>query len=584
MGTIWVREFTGGLDNRRMAVTSAGNTLIEAEDVHITRGGEIEKRAAFVPSFVLPDATVGLAYDKNGLVTFGSGPQPEFMPSGVRYQRLDYFSELLVAVISTELFAGKLYVVAEFANDQRVHFYDGVRVETWDDGKARVAFQVTSAEPGSTVSGININGVGILRRSVFSESSLSATADAIAAEINDFTATSGYTATTFGDRVNIIARDTSPTPNGYGLYVVGSEGFNIVAPYPYMSGGRDPASVYEPGSFVKTIGDKVYSVSGPNTHFSGIQRPTVWTTDAAGAGFIDMSSQSSGAEELTALAKYQGYVAVFAERLIQIWYFDPDPTLNKQAQVLNNTGTGYPKSVTQFGDNDLFYLSDSGLRSLRARDSSNSAATTDIGSPVDEAVNAARRALPAASRAKIVGVIEPQDGRFWLIMADRIFVFSYFSGAQVSAWSTYAPSYFDENGTRVPFTVDEALVFRQHVYLRSGNRIFVYGGLDQEPAFDETPARVRLPFLDADTPTRKKKLMGVDAAVEGDWRVYASLDPNEPGARDQIGTLSETTYNIDRIPAQGEATHLSVTLETVGAGPRRLGSLVIHYEADADED
>lgn len=584
MGTIWVREFTGGLDNRRMAVTSAGNTLIEAEDVHITRGGEIEKRAAFVPSFVLPDATVGLAYDKNGLVTFGSGPQPEFMPSGVRYQRLTYQFGDLTAVLSTDLFAGKLYVVGEFSDGQRVHFYDGARVETWDDGKARVVFTVTSAPEGSTIDDVSIDGQKIASAQIQAKPSLTETAEAIADMVNRSIGTADYDAVSSGPRVVIVAREASATPNGLSLSVTGSGGFSGSAPNPFLSGGRNPAEVYEPGSFVKTIGDKVYSVSGPNTHFSGIQRPTVWTTDAAGAGFIDMSSQSSGAEELTALAKYQGYVAVFAERLIQIWYFDPDPTLNKQAQVLNNTGTGYPKSVTQFGDNDLFYLSDSGLRSLRARDSSNSAATTDIGSPVDEAVNATRRALPAASRAKIVGVIEPQDGRFWLIMADRIFVFSYFSGAQVSAWSTYAPSYFDENGTRVPFTVDEALVFRQHVYLRSGNRIFVYGGLDQEPAFDETPARVRLPFLDADTPTRKKKLTGVDAAVEGDWRVYASLDPNEPGARDQVGTLSETTYNIDRIPAQGEATHLSITLETAGAGPRRLGSLVIHYEADADED
>ena len=47
MGTVWVREFTGGLDARRLPETTAGGVLIRARNGHISRGGEFEKRAAF---------------------------------------------------------------------------------------------------------------------------------------------------------------------------------------------------------------------------------------------------------------------------------------------------------------------------------------------------------------------------------------------------------------------------------------------------------------------------------------------------------------------------------------------------------
>ena len=40
MGTIWVKEFTGGLDTRRLPVTTTAGVLIKANNGHINRGGE----------------------------------------------------------------------------------------------------------------------------------------------------------------------------------------------------------------------------------------------------------------------------------------------------------------------------------------------------------------------------------------------------------------------------------------------------------------------------------------------------------------------------------------------------------------
>ena len=85
---------------------------------------------------------------------------------------------------------------------------------------------------------------------------------------------------------------------------------------------------------------------------------------SVGAGFINLSN-NAGSEDLQAMANYFDNIAVFAKQAIQIWFVSSDENLNQQIQVLNNTGTIAPQSVVEFGDNDVFYLSVSGVRSLR---------------------------------------------------------------------------------------------------------------------------------------------------------------------------------------------------------------------------
>lgn len=690
MGTIWVREFTGGLDTRRMPETTPGGVLIQGLDGHITRGGEFEKRAAFVATYTLPAGqTVGLAKQRVGLVVFGDGPTPAGLDAGVSYQQLQHpdGDQALVSVPSFDLFGGKIYAVGVFADGTRHHFYDGVRVTDWFDGRARASFQITDGGEniavaaqgsfnisggtlggGNEITDVTVNGVSIVSGAIAHTGDDETTADAVAADITatvsvpDYTAFAAgsqvvivavdpgvaangrvvavnpggdvtvdaiqnmaggsasttsfvtsvtidgvlataapvvwsvsnsataaavaaeigsaisspeYSAISVDDTVVILADDAGTAANGRVVTVAYGGGLEITpATGIVMANGADLGDAFEPGPFVKTIGAKMYSVSGPNLHGSGIQQPTKWTTDAVGAFFTDMSSYSSGSEELKAVANYQKNIAIFAETNIQIWFVDPDPSLNTQSQVLNNTGTVSARSVTQFGDNDLFYLNESGLRSLRARDSSNAAATTDIGVPVDTLITEVLRGLDAQSRDKIFGLIEPQEGRFWLIIKDQIFVFSFFSGAKVSAWSLYEPG----------FDVDEALVFNKRVYLRSGDTIYVYGGIGNEIVYDDLEAVAQIPYLDADDPTREKQWQGFDAAAEGTWKVYAAMDPQNLAAKDKLATFTGSTYGQHRFPAMGASTHISLIFKSQGEGPAKLGSAVIIYQSDADED
>lgn len=798
MGTIHIKEFTGGLDVRRLPETTPGGVLVRGADGHITRGGEFEKRAAFLKAYDLPANTIGMARTRTSLVVFGSAASA-VLPTGVEYQRLQHPSgAALTEVLSYDLYDGKIYVAARFADGSIHHFYDGVRVEDWFDGRARTSFRVAGGTGASTLDMVYVAGVPAISSAVTWATSNEATATAIAAAIEAHPSTPEYTAHASGDTVYIIATDAGEGPNGRSVELAvsgglatapdsipaleggGAEGgnpatgsfsitagpgtvlpavngvnltatpvawagtteataiaiaaainahtsvpdytasseaakvtvttvtntsavngedidltltggmtvttggaygtasFNVgagaagatiivkidgvslfttpvafgasatatatavaaainahnsvpnytatsaankvtistvnmtdnhngktltftkVGTFPTnavkaVAGGAAPATTmlpmadgkeddaFTPGTFVKTVGSKIYSTAGSILHFSGIKAPTQWTTDAIGAGFINLASENSGSEQLTAVERYQSLLAIFAPEVVQVWYIDPDPELNRQSQVLNNTGTSAPRSVAQFGDDDIFYLDASGLRSLRARDSSNAASTTDIGVPIDALLTAKMEGLTEAQRNGAIGLINPIDKRFWLILDDEVFVFSFFGNAKVSAWTTYNLSAFVD-GDETPFSAEEALTFRNRVYIRSGDAIYVYGGLSGPLVYDETMADAWLPFLDANTPTTKKRWTGVDVALNGVWQISAAMEPTEPDYSEVIANVSETTYNMARVTLAHASTHIGLRCRSMGEDPAVLSAAVIHYEGDQDED
>ena len=76
---------------------------------------------------------------------------------------------------------------------------------------------------------------------------------------------------------------------------------------------------------------------------------------------------------------------------------------------------------------------------------------------------------------------------------------------------------------------------------------------------------------------------GIDAAVEGQWDLYAAMQPVDLTVRELIATVTETTFNAQRIPFDGQATHVSPQLESRGAGQAKFSSLILHY-LDSDSE
>lgn len=190
-----------------------------------------------------------------------------------------------------------------------------------------------------------------------------------------------------------------------------------------------------------TYKKKLYLLGGgASMFFSALEEPTIFNDpNAAGNGFMDLSNEYGFSSDMLGAAIYQGRIAAFARSSIQIVTVDPDPANYAVPQTLENIGTVNGASVRGIGDLDVLFCADSGFRSLRVRDSSNNASIMDLGTPIDSLVQARLLSVGIATMASIV---EPISGRYWCAIGNLIYVFSYFPGSGVTAWSTYVPAYW----------------------------------------------------------------------------------------------------------------------------------------------
>lgn len=570
-----IENFNAGLDTRRMFLTAKAGSLQKLKNAHITRGGEIEKRLAFSHYTNLPTNTFGLQAAGNSIYVFGSVAKPFGFPASLSYQQLVHPTGVAMSeLLYSETFNGKIYAVAKYTDGSIYHFYDGSRVTSWDTLSAsaasnsavatNLAAQIDATIPfiatavGSTITITNVTTDQPFTASATvsgsSQTITFATAQAPSTGVAQIsTATIGGTFsanTVFSIRIKISAISFDQT-------------FSI------------QATAAGAATVVRTFGSKLYSIAGSNLFFSNINDPTAYTYLTApsgtnnGSGTINLSNQDNGFETLTAMGVYQGKLAVFGRRTVQTWTMDPDPTKNAASQTLKNIGTFAPRSVTAFGDIDVFFLSDTGVRSLRARDASNAATVSDVGTNIDTLIQSDLATLPDTTKAAAFGIIEPVDGRFWLAVGQKIYVYSFFPSANIAAWSTYEPG----------FAISSFAYSSGKIYARSGDAVYLYGGLTGNE-YDNSQVEVVLPFIDGGKPAHMKSFTGFDMACTGTWDVFAGLDTTVPDVRDHLGTVSNSTYGFANLLANGIGTHIGVRLVTspTYSGPAKLGNFAAHFE------
>lgn len=685
MPYVLIEDFRAGLDSRRMPVLSVPGSLLELTNAHINRGGEIEKRRAFVKQMTFPSDTFGLLAIGSAFYTFGSAGSVTFpadAPSNLIYQQLSHPSGLDMAkIIHASPFAARPYVIAQYEDGSIYHFYDGVRHSEFVEARARVGFDVTAGsaggvqasasftvtaginspsnqlrflragtiplisgtiqhngnndataqliataindfqgapdftasatgaavtvtavDPGSQFNGValtydvtadfqigsvsnfaggidnaigvlNVDGVNIIGEPILHTGDNEEVAALVANAINEYQSAPEYRATAVGNRVNVIIQASGASNNGKTL-TIPTTGDVVTSPSgtATLANGADlvisPAGseTYLPSEYVKASKSKLYSTAASLLHFSEIEDP-LDINNTNNAGFINLSTSAEGSERLTAIANYQNNLAVFAERSVQVWFVDVDPALNQQLQVLNNTGAISPDSVQEIGDSDVFYLSESGIRSLRARDSSNAAFSSDIGNPVDPLI------LDEISNNRIsaresVAVLEPRDGRYMLAIGRKVYVFSFFPASKVSAWSVY----------ELDFAITEWAIIGRRLYCRADDGgLYLYGG-DGGNEYDDSEVRVFIPFISASKPATNKEFQGLDLAGEGVWSVEIVVDPNNEDQRELVATVEETTLGKGHVRFQARSTHLGVRLTNDSDSAAKLGALFVHYE------
>lgn len=476
--------------------------------------------------------------------------------------------------------------------------------------RATASFDITSGTAGqtfNTVDRVEIDGLDLMGDPVNHTGDNATTAQAVADRINSYT--TEYEASASGATVTVTAPPGLGAAANGRVLSVDVSGDVTVGNLSDMSGGQDPVdpvpqiseisvdtfgvavtyTVTLEGTDYKIVGEssgmattvravkqKMYAVVGSLLYFSGFSGvngdadPTQWSggdTNETGEGFINLSTQYSGSEELTGLGVYQGRVAVFSRRAVQIWSVDPDPAQNILYQTLLNVGAIAPHSIIEYGDLDIFFLSETGIRSMRARDSSNLASADDVGVAIDAEL---ADYVTGLSRDKVVGakaVVEPADGRYLLAIGSRVYVFSNFPGSRISAWSTY------DLGAEVA----DWAVAGSRLYARVGDSLRLYGGYSgQEYDTDET--EVILPFLDASNPAGYKQIQGLDAGTDGTWKVEMASEPDQPDEYEEIAVITGSTYgSSQRVGMVGKSTHVSLRFTTSEAERAAIGNAIIHY-------
>ena len=220
----------------------------------------------------------------------------------------------------------------------------------------------------------------------------------------------------------------------------------------------------------------------------------------------------------------------------------------------------------------MFYLDDSGIRSLRARSGTDTPYAADIGSAIDTFVQEHIDTLPVDTVARAVSVIEPKDGRFWMAIGERIYVLSYFPSNKIQAWTYYEPG----------FEVTDFARTKDRVYARSADTIYIYGGVSGEeyPGEGEMESVAETPFLSGETPGTIKGMAGADFIVTNTWDATIYSDPNRPDHFDTIGAVSKVTGGQPHIPIPGQQPTWALKFSCDRAGRRSLSSVMIHYNVN----
>lgn len=351
--------------------------------------------------------------------------------------------------------------------------------------------------------------------------------------------------------------------------------------------------------------NKGYVIDGEVLYASAVGDPSDMA--GTGSGAVNVSTNGLPIGEAKALADYFGQLAIFGRRAVQFYSVDADFAQNQYLRTVK-ASIAAGRSVTGYGDGDIIFLGRSGIRSLQARDSSNLAAISDIGSPIDrlieaEIIEAVEEEEPIFSPAAAdrplsdfldlaSGIVNLDRGEFWMFLKDKVFVLSQHRGAKVSAWSTFdLPRHSAANDSplsgisKSQWAADVAQIGGTICYRNFADEIYLYGGTDGQ-MYDDTLVEVTLPFMDFGRPGDVKYFTGIDLVCFGEWRVEACVDPEPDGSSlhwEHVATINNSTRHFSRISFGSQGMQIALRFTTQSRFAARISQVAIYYEEGAQK-
>ena len=312
---------------------------------------------------------------------------------------------------------------------------------------------------------------------------------------------------------------------------------------------------------------KIFAVGkdGDVVRFCATGRPRDWTAESD-AGFIPTGMNARGDRTATALGLQRGRLAVLMRDSCQLWTVDPDPSSMGLYDAVENVGSSYPKTVCNVS-NDLYFLSDYGVRSIATQAYTENLVDQDIGSPIDSLI---REELIEIEKSGI----EPRSfyfygtGQYVLCIKNHLYVYSVSKTSKIAAWSHY---YTD-------FDVDAVAELGKKLYIRSGDDVYL---LDESNNTDNGvvyEVMIELPWMDFKTPGELKMVTGIDVVMEGSAYISLGFDSRDTTARTPEVKVAGNTRPTGVIPIPCCGTEISVRIRNYDDKPFKLNSLSVYYE------
>jgi hypothetical protein len=588
MPVITFDDFAGGLDVRPLQYMSRPNILRTLLNAYVTTGKTIKKRPCLQAVATLEAGTVGLKSFNGKLQTFyGQGAaivhaNPLFNAN--RVPKWDTGADP-VKIHYADQYNAILYVVAEYAGGVfRHHYLD-------DPGawSATGAVLINAFRRPTVVNGFRYEATAIVDPGVWQ------TAHAyIVGNFRRPTVLNGFryevTAISGAGLSGAVEPVWPLTP---GLTVIDNPGADQVTwTCRALVGGAEPVWPTVVGNTVvdgqvtwtcRTFAitdancphtkptakqsQKMFAAgtNGTTVRYCKTGDPRDWTA-VSDAGFLPVGLYARGSDQVTALGIYGNKnIAVFFSDNSQLWLADPNPALMSLTWNIEGVGTLYAKADGPVS-HDLFFLAQTGFRSASVQQLTNNVQEADIGSAIDKLVK-----LDIALTDDPISLYYPKLGQFVSFNGNRAWVYSFSRASKISAWSKFT----------FPFSIDDACVLNQELYVRAGDLVFKVTDAVTKDGVSSIPlVDALMYFQDGKRPSVIKQFMGVDVIGTGNPTItWQFINPD-------TGLVLETApYEYPAITEPGNM--YPIELLTSRIAPHithqkdedfELGALMLHYD------
>ncbi|WWW34525.1 Ig domain-containing protein [Stenotrophomonas rhizophila] len=190
---------------------------------------------------------------------------------------------------------------------------------------------------------------------------------------------------------------------------------------------------------VAIVASKVFAVDKDIVKYSATANPLDWST-ADDAGYLPTGLQQANSNDMAVLAQYRANLVALNASSFQNWQVDPDPASMAILDQMDGIGSQWQKAAVPVS-NDLFYLSQLGVRTVGIANAAENLSAGDVGAPIDTLVQEALR-VAVGNGSKVIGTYYPGAGQYWV------------------AFSNYPPPPLGIYGSLPDGVIDQAIDYR----------------------------------------------------------------------------------------------------------------------------